>query len=191
MRAVKYDSVYQTQAGRERIIPYCARKLAEETPNYECLRACFSGAVVLVPMPRKAPLVPGGLWPSLKLCQAIQRQGLAQQVIPLLLRTKAIRKSATSSKGERPSPEEHFATLAVEENRPLLATGCHFIIVDDFITRGSTMLAAYTRLREAFPNSMISSFALVRTMSDVELNSIVAPVDGVITYKNGFLHREP
>jgi len=67
------------------------------------------------------------------------------------------------------------------------------LLVDDFVTKGATLLAAASLLKEAFPGAEVQGFALVRTMglvSDVE--SIVAPCLGTIRLlRGGDVYREP
>lgn len=172
------------------MIPYIARRLREEISNHDCLRDCFSGEVIAVPAPRSAPLVQGGLWPTLKLCEALRDAGVAKDIHPLLIRTTAVNKSATAGPGGRPTPEAHYASLAAAQTRPSVEQGTRFVLVDDVITRGATQLACFARLREVFPDTPISCFAFVRTASGAEVDSVLAPVAGVITTA-GHLHREP
>ncbi len=65
-----------------------------------------------------------------------------------------------------------------------------FVIVDDVITRGATLLACYARLREAYPDANITCFALARTMSDGDIPQLVEPIAGTVTTEP-HLHREP
>lgn len=172
------------------MIPYIARRLREEIANHDCLRSCFSGDVIAVPAPRSAPLVQGGLWPTLKLCEALRDAGVVKDIHPLLVRTTAVNKSATAGRGGRPTPEAHYASLTTAQARHPIEQSAPFVIVDDVITRGATQLACFARLQEAFPNTRITCFAFVRTVSGVEIDSVVVPVAGVITTA-GHLHREP
>jgi hypothetical protein len=190
-RAVKDDSFYNIRGKYERAIAYSAFRLAQEISKHKVLADCFSGQVILVPGPKRAPLVPGGSWPTNRLCQEMQKQRIAPQVFPLLQRIKAVQKSATAASGQRPGPQEHYDSLAVDPNRPLLGSQHHLVIVDDVVTRGATFLGCYARLREAYPEVRISCFALIRTMSGVEIDAILFPVSGVITFQNLHLHREP
>jgi len=48
------------------------------------------------------------------------------------------------------------------------------LIVDDVITRGTMLLAALSRLHDSFPHATIRAFAMVRTMSGLE---VAHPVD--------------
>ena len=65
-------------------------------------------------------------------------------------------------------------------------------LVDDVITKGATLLAAASRLRETYPHARIVAFALVRTLGFVEdIERIVEPALGTITLRSGEAVREP
>ena len=81
---------------------------------------------------------------------------------PLLRRVKEVRKSAYAPPGMRPTPGEHFDSLAVSPLHPACAA---ITLVDDVVTKGATMLAATSRVREEWPEIPVRGFALVRTMS--------------------------
>jgi hypothetical protein len=59
-------------------------------------------------------------------------------------------------------------------------------------TKGRTLLAAATRLQEAFPHARISAFALLRTMGYIRcVNQLVDPCVGQIRWRAGDAHRSP
>ena len=188
-RAVKNDGVIMPS--RLRAIDHAAKRLAQEVPNHPFLQGCFGPDVVLIPVPGSSLLVLGGLWPADRLCKAIQKAGLAADVLPLLTRTKAVPKSATAAPGQRPSVEAHYDSLSIQPAAPLLPPTVRFTIVDDVVTRGATLLACYARLQEAYPDVPTNCFALIRTMSGVEVNSVLNPVEGVISLAGGQPHRSP
>lgn len=143
----------------------------------------FDGSALLVPVPRNTPLVPNALWPANALCRAIVEIGLARETMPLLSRTKPVKKSATAERGHRPRPDEHYETLrATASLNPVRRA----VLVDDVVTKGSTLVAAASRLREVLPNSEIVGFSAVRTMGLIpEVDRIIQPVRSTITF-NGF-----
>lgn len=51
--------------------------------------------------------------------------------------------------------------------------------------------ASCLHLAAAFPGTRIHCFALLRTISQGEIASILDPVAGRITYRQGHLHRDP
>jgi hypothetical protein len=66
------------------------------------------------------------------------------------------------------------------------------VLVDDVITKGRTLLAAATRVHEAFPNARIRAFALLRTMGMVpEIGQLLDPCVGEIRWQGGDAHRNP
>ena len=72
-----------------------------------------------------------------------------------------------------------------------MTTPTSITIVDDVVTRGSTFLAMHQRLAEAFPLAEIRCFAVVRTMSGIEVDQIMSPVEGLISFDGVSLQRRP
>ena len=175
---------------------YLVLRLAEEMKAGRAtpLASFFSPKAVLVPIPRHAP---GGLdseprdevvWAPLSLAAALALNGMGHSVELLLSRRTPVRKSAGAA--SRPSPREHYESLAVTEQVPVGPLS-RILLVDDIITRGSTFLGAARRLREAFPEATISAFAGVRTMSEGFGTEMKQPVVGNITLDRGRLVRNP
>jgi hypothetical protein len=199
--AIKRDGYVSTaDEGTKPAIDYVVRRLVGDLPNHQCLRECFGSAggalipperATLVPVPRSAPLVAGGLWPAMRICAALVTHGLAAESLPLIVRARAVQKSAFAAPGQRPTPQDHYDSLALDPTRPLPQTRKLFVIVDDVVTRGATLLACYARLREAYPADPILCFAMVRTMSGADVATVRDPVEGVITYHGGSPHRQP
>jgi hypothetical protein len=186
--AIKNNSSIPVMGKREFAIPYTVRRLHEERPRYEALTRCFPKNAVAVPMPRSAPLVPNALWPTMLICEEMAKQGVVTGVQPLLKRTAAVLKSATAPPGQRPTPQQHYDSLAVDTT--LIPASSHLVIVDDVITKGSTALAAHARISEAFPFVSTHFFALVRTMRQ-EIEALKDPVCGSITLGFYGPMREP
>ena len=66
------------------------------------------------------------------------------------------------------------------------------ILVDDVVTKGRTLLAAASRLHEAFPRTRIRAFALVRTMGLIpEVPRLLDPCKGEIRWEAGDARRRP
>jgi adenine/guanine phosphoribosyltransferase-like PRPP-binding protein len=66
------------------------------------------------------------------------------------------------------------------------------VLIDDVVTKGRTLLAAATRLQEAFPSAQIRAFALVRTMGLIAgVNQLLDPCKGEIRWRAGDAHRNP
>jgi adenine/guanine phosphoribosyltransferase-like PRPP-binding protein len=66
------------------------------------------------------------------------------------------------------------------------------VLIDDVITKGRTLLAAASRLHEAFPDTRIRAFALLRTMGLISaIENLLCPCKGQIRWKGGDAHRSP
>ena len=91
---------------------------------------------------------------------------------------------------ERPSPEQHAASLRCSGD--LGTPPPRITIVDDFVTRGSTLLASAWVLAECSPEATIRALAVVRTMSGQDVTEILSPIDnGRIYLRAGVPGREP
>jgi hypothetical protein len=146
-----------------------------ETPSFA---AFFGPNVTLVPTPGSAPRRGQSLWVPDRIARALQAQGLAAAVEPLLERVEAVPKSAYAAPGDRPSVERHHASLRVTS---LLAPGEDLVLVDDVVTKGRTLLAAASVLASAFPHARIRAFALIRYQGFAEdLAASLSPVTGAI-----------
>jgi hypothetical protein len=189
-RDVTYKIKQDGYLGRFRIIDFSAERLAGEIAIHSFLGDYFNPSVSLVPVPRSSPLVKlDALWPSLRICQAILAQGLGADVIPCLDRTYAVRKSSTAPASQRPGPAEHYNSVRVirkKRHAPRAIT-----LIDDVVTRGSSFVGLVPRLQEAFPGIEIRCFALVRTRSAGEIDRILKPVEGTITYDGSQFRRHP
>lgn len=124
---------------------------------------------------------PKSLWVPRDICQVFVVQGLGKEASTCLKRSHAVPKSAFSLPQDRPTPARHFASLTV--SRSLFAPR-RITIVDDVVTKGATLVAAASRLTEAYPGCEVRAFAVIRTMSRTEVDSILVPCSGVITYND-------
>lgn len=186
MRAAKSDSY----VGEHRIIPFAARRISELITSQTELQKCFGDDVVLVPVPRSAPLVPGGLWPAMRLAEELVAANLAGTVHPWLERAVSVRKSATADPKHRPTPDEHYRSFKMTVE-PSLSAGGRVCLVDDVVTRGATLLAAAGRVQDTFPQSDVHAFALIRTVSEGDVDSPLDPMSGAITMTQGQTRRRP
>ncbi len=133
--------------------------------------------VALVPVPGRAPLAPGAVNRTALICDALVREGVAQETLPILERVQPVPKSAYARPGERPDAEAHYQTI---RNNQILTAPRRLLLVDDVVTRGATLLGAARRLAEFFPDVPIRGFALVRTESYDEIKVIRDPRVGTI-----------
>lgn len=143
----------------------------------------FQSNPVLVPVTRSSLLKPDSLWVGLKVATAMHKAGLGSAVAASLVRIRAV--------GTKASAEEHYDSQRVEQK--LLTDPENIVLVDDFVTRGATMIASALRLWEAYPKANIAGFAPIRTVSNPSnFKRINDPVFNTITlYPSGKCHRDP
>lgn len=166
------------KGGDRSVLELAARRLHESGAPW---LGDFLGAdTVLVPAPGSSPMKnPKSLWVPRDICGVFVARGLGKEVSTCLERSHPVPKSAFSLPAERPKPSRHFASFSVA--RSLFAPR-RITLVDDVITRGATLLAAASRLAEAFPGCEVRAFAVIRTMTRSEVDTILDPCIGVITY---------
>lgn len=189
-RTVTYKIKTDGFMGHTRIIAHAARRVAEQISQYPLLQTCFGAQVTLVPVPRSSPRRAGFLWPAERICQALLAEGLGHDIQRCLERTRPIQRAAMAPAGQRPNPPDHHDSIQVHVPETQLRP-TRLVLIDDVITRGSTFVGLYPGLQAAYPNATIHCFALVRTISVGEVDTILAPTSGTITYRDGHLVRQP
>ena len=162
---------------------WIARTMEQQRPSLP-FNSFFQSNTVLVPLPRSSLLQQDSLWVSDRIANALVKRGFGSRVMRCLIRTRALRKSATSPPGQRPSPTEHLQSMAVQGN---LESTEEIVLIDDIVTRGHIMIGAANRLLEVFPSSHIRGFAAMRTVSDwMEFSRIYDPQIGSIEYREEY-----
>jgi predicted amidophosphoribosyltransferase len=133
--------------------------------------------------------VAGGLWVPDLISRALRDAGLAAEVWPALRRIEAVPKSAWAAPGERPSVTRHVESMRLDNFIP--PTG-HIVLVDDFVTKGRTLLAAAKVLDKGVPGIDVRGFAYVRTMGlTPDIERLGDPVVGTIRSADDDAFREP
>jgi hypothetical protein len=166
-----------------------ALRVRQQVSDSPPLAGFFGMSDVLVPVPGCAPSMTGGLWAAKHLAVALVNEGLGGAAWPGLRRVRAVRKSATAAPGERPTVYLHYESFLIERPAAPLE---RIVLIDDVVTKGRTLLAAATRLHEAFPAAQIRAFALVRTMGLVSgVQQLLDPCRGEIRWRAGDAHRSP
>jgi hypothetical protein len=180
---VKEDRYFRK--AKMRMPEHAAMRLRESLPDSP-LEDFFAGDPLLVPIPRSGLLRKNALWPAQRICEALIQEGLGSQHQALLTRQTAVSKSAGSP--DRPSPEEHYASLAAG----LPPQAERVILVDDVITRGASAMGAYWRLLDILPSAEIHLFAIARTVQDEAPEEAIDCVLGSVVYQgNNWLERNP
>jgi len=198
---IKQDGYLRKASGAMvRIIPYAVARLRDHlTPQ---LGDLLGPDVVLVPTPGSAPLPPqrpGALWVSWRICEELLDAGFGARTEALLSRATAIAKSAFAGREKRRRPDlnQHYQSFGV--SRRVGEPPARITLVDDFITKGATLLAGASRLAEAYPGAEIRAFALVRTQYPLGherqrhvFRAIVDPIyDRVTLGRHGAWRRDP
>jgi hypothetical protein len=145
---------------------------------------------ILVPIPRSGLRTKDTLWVPDRLAKALHKKGLGKSVAYCLERKYALPKSATSSPQMRPKAEEHYKSLEVQR---IITSPNEILLVDDVVTRGSTLLGAANKLKDSFPEVRIRAFAAMRTTGrdPTPFKQIYEPKVGAITLNGRDTVRRP
>lgn len=142
----------------------------------------FRSDTVLVPVPRSSLMQPGTLWVPDRIATAMAATSVGGECVRYLTRAQPLRKAAFSDPSDRPLPAEQFETLAVQ-GRISEPPPSQVVLVDDIITRGSTLLGAANRIVESFPAAQIRGFAAMRTATPAQFSDVFDPRVGTIQYR--------
>jgi predicted amidophosphoribosyltransferase len=163
--------------------------LSEHIERTGAFATLFGPTTTLVPIPRSTPLVQGALWPAQKICDALMLVGVAAQTNPLLERIRPVARSSQALPGERPGVSEHYASFTA--HRRIDVTD-RIVLVDDVVTKGSTAIAAASRIIEAYPETSVQLFAVIRTKGMVpDIDRIFDPTFGHIRRDGDEADRQP
>lgn len=156
-------------------------------PESDPVRRLVPSQAVLVPAPRSFPLAKDSLWPALQIAEALRVAGVGLQVLPLLSRSEPVRRSTGARAGaDREPPLRHFETIEPTSftHIALAEPRVHFVIVDDVVTTGSTLIACASRLAALAPEATITAFAVARaerTQTLGEAQEMFSPTVQTIT----------
>jgi hypothetical protein len=177
------------KAGDASFIPKYAVRVRQQVTGTTLLAGFFGASDVLVPVPGCEPSRTAGVWAAEHLAVALANEGLGGTAWSGLRRVRSVRRSATAAPGERPTVYVHYESFSIE--RPAVPPE-RIVLIDDVVTKGRTLLAAATRLQEAFPGAQIRAFALVRTMGLIaRVEQLLDPCKGEIRWKAGDAYRNP
>jgi len=179
------------KAGDAGVILKYAQLVRHHARGCSALAGFFDSSDLLIPVPGSGPQDPAIRCVASLIAEALVREGLGSAHWQCIRRVQPVRKSATSTPRERPTAERHFESLAVEITE-FAGDATRMTLVDDVVTRGRTLLAAATRLRDAFPNARIQGFALLRTLGFAPcVDRLWDPCIGEITWRRGDARRNP
>jgi predicted amidophosphoribosyltransferase len=182
------------KAGDARFIFKYAVRVRQQASDCSALAGFFESSDVLVPVPGSEPRPPSAfnsMSVTEHLAAALVREGLGQCAWAGLQRVCAVNKSATAAAGKRPTVGRHYDSFAIECVSQFPGAA-QIVLIDDVVTKGRTLLAAASRLHEAFPRAHIRAFALLRTMGLIpDVDQLLDPCVGEIRWKGGDAHRNP
>jgi hypothetical protein len=168
-------------------IPHLISLMKNALPGSDLEGFC-TDQPILVPAPRSAPVAKDSLYPTKLICQNMVACQLGRDFQPVLERAVPVPKAAFQRPEARPTVQTHFASLKVSKE---LGSPSSILVVDDVVTSGSMLLACVSKLQESYPDSQIRAFALLRTMSGVEVESLVSMCVGTIRPRGERATRVP
>ncbi|MDE0099940.1 MAG: hypothetical protein OXM87_10095 [Truepera sp.] len=105
-----------------------------------------------------------------RIAEAMRGYGIGESVVPLLERRETVpRSTGVRSASQRPTPTMHRDSLGVTTG---LFLPERVMLIDDFVTNGSTLFGCAARLRLVNPRIQIQAFALCRVEPWKELNDL-------------------
>ena len=179
------------KSGDGHFIPRYAERVRQQASELSMFTGFFGASDLLIPIPGSEPRSEGIMPVTERLAAALVREGLGSAAWAGLYRVRAVRKSATSPHGNRPTVLEHYDSFAIERGGGM-PRAAQIMLIDDVVTKGRTLMAAATRLKEAYPEARIRAFALLRTMGLIPgVTRLLEPCVGQIRWRGGDAHRAP
>ena len=83
--------------------------------------------------------------------------------------------------------QDHYDSFTVHDLMPTPFPT--IVLVDDFITKGRTMIAACSRVSESFPDHDVRAFTIFRTRGFVDVEAIIEPFEGTISFNGDDANR--
>lgn len=144
--------------------------------------AFFQPNTILVPTPKSSLMRPDTLWVPERVAKALVSVGLGNAVLSCLFRHIPVPKAARSPPHMRPTATKHYETIGIQTG---LSPPAEILLIDDIVTRGATLLGAANRLADAFPQTGIRAFSVIRTISSPEeFNKTFDPCIGTIRLRS-------
>ena len=165
---IKQDRKFQTQETLLDAIQYLATITAERLKGSPIDELLSLGGI-LVPVPRHSPLWKGALWPAHRIAEELLRVGIGERLALCLERKKSLPQASSGPAEKRPTVSEHYDSIHVT---PSLESPKRIVLIDDVVTKGATLIACATRLKEAFPSAEIVAFSVARVNWDARLATL-------------------
>lgn len=173
--------------GRPQHVQRVAARLASLALQHPA-RELVSSSAIFVPAPRSTPLSRGAMWPALEIANALLAHGLGSKVAPFLERREPVRRSTGARTAQdREPPMRHFETISSSPLSIRFLEDAHFVLVDDVVTTGSTLIACASHLRLLAPKATITAFAAARADRNATLghaSEMLAPLVETIRLLN-------
>jgi len=185
MQVLKNDQEVRVGEKRENFIEYVATYIKKNLDKKEFAAKFrfFSNDAILIPIPKSTLMKEGTLWVPKRIALELEKQGLGRYT-DLLERISSVNRSSTSSPADRPKPEDHYNSIIVKNQLIEVGENTKFVLVDDVITRGSTLLGCANRILDVWSNVEIYGFAIFRTISNyIDFKYFLDPKTGKIKYR--------
>jgi hypothetical protein len=179
----------QVKRADPRTLAHCAARVAQMIDS-QVAPDFLNSDVALVPVPRCIPCdARNPISAPVAITRALRAAGLGGFIWPALRRWRAVPKSSWSRPGSRPEFLDHYTSFELLDHEP---PADRFLLVDDFITRGRTIMAAAAVLYQAIPRAHIRAFALICTEGLApDIFAITTPTVGIVRHLGGDAFRSP
>jgi len=167
MQVLKNDREVRVDEKSENFIEYIARYIKKNLNEKEFATkfSFFSNDALLIPIPKSTLMKGNTLWVPKRIALELEKQGLGRYT-DLLERISPVNRSSTSLPADRPKPEDHYKSTRIKDAFIDVGKNTTFVLVDDVITRGSTLLGSANRIIDFWNNVEIYGFAVFRTVSN-------------------------
>jgi predicted amidophosphoribosyltransferase len=179
----------RVKGGGTKWLEHYAARVREQVIQKQLFCDLFHPDAWLVPVPKGRATLRGCFWPARQLALAFKATGLAGTVWTGLRRVTSVERSSAAWMWERPTVQQHFQSFAVMRS---VTPPPSIVLIDDVITKGRTLVAAAMSFHEAFPQTQIRAFALVRTMGLIlDIERLIDPCRGEVHWNGQDAYRDP
>lgn len=159
-------------------------------PDWPDTTDFFGDDVVAIPIPGSSIPTKNSIWVPELISEGLERYGLVGGVSACLQRSTPVQKSSSANPGGRPSPWEHSQTMAFTPSLKI-SSAKRILLVDDVLTKGSTLCGAVMCLRNHGIKAEIRGAAMIRTLGLNNFRRFRDPVVGTVTFDGWETKRIP